>query len=36
MSQFEQLESGAPFPRVSVDDMKRVWHLVDAVKRGAV
>ena len=32
MSQFEQFESGTPLPPVSVDDMKRVWHMVDAVK----
>ena len=36
MNQFEQLESGEPLPPVSVDDMKRVWHMVDAVKRVVV
>jgi hypothetical protein len=36
MSQSEQLESGAPLPAVSVDDMKRVWHMIDTVHRDAV
>jgi hypothetical protein len=36
MSQFDELESGEPLPPVSVDDMKRVWHMVDAVKRVVV